>query len=175
MLQQETGEVKESEDGSVEFETPTDDEQITIPSQDNSREVADIPDSDIRDEQTLSNTQREDWLLPTEPWARPRQTGRERPPVMDNRPLRDATGSFATALETLAQTARLRLIRDRFIAGHSNCDLRRHLDSVSPETPIRDVVDRCRVWESHADPAVRRMGKPSQDPTYPANAVGDRQ
>ena len=63
---------------------------------------------------------------------------------------------FATALETLAvktfgdmgQTARLRLIRDRFIAGHSNCDLRRHLDSVSPETPIRDVVDRCRVWES---------------------------
>ena len=39
---------------------------------------------------------------------------------------------FATALETLAvkafgdmgQTARLRLIRDRFIAGHDNCDLR---------------------------------------------------
>ena len=44
------------------------------------------------------------------------------------------------------------------------------MDSVSPETPIRDVVDRCRVWESHADPAVRRMGKPSPDPTY---AVGD--
>ena len=43
---------------------------------------------------------------------------------------------FATALETLAvnafgdmgQTVQLRLIRDRFIAGHSNCDLRRHLD-----------------------------------------------
>ena len=88
---------------------------------------------------------------------------------------------FVTALETLAvkafgdmgQTARLRLIRDRFIAGHSNCDLRRHLDSVSPETPIRDVVDRCRVWGSHADPAVRRMGKPSPDPTYAAYAVGD--
>ena len=72
----------------------------------------------------------------------------------------------------MGHTARLRLIRDRFIAGHSNCDLRRHLDSVSPEIPIRDVVDRCRVWESH-DPAVRRMGKPSQDPTYPAYAVGD--
>ena len=72
---------------------------------------------------------------------------------------------FATALEALAvkafgdmgQTARLCLIRDRFIASHSNCDLRRHLDSVSPETPIRDVVDRCHVWESHADPAVRRI------------------
>ena len=73
----------------------------------------------------------------------------------------------------MGQTARLRLIRDRFIAGHSNCDLRRHLDSVSPETPIRDVVDRCRVWESHADPAVRRMSKPTPDPTYPAYVVGD--
>ena len=73
----------------------------------------------------------------------------------------------------MGQTARLRLIRDRFIAGHSNCDLRRHLDSVSLETPIRDVVDRCHVWESHADPAVRRISKPSLDPTYPAYAVGD--
>ena len=57
---------------------------------------------------------------------------------------------FATALETLAvkafgdmgQTARLRLIRDWSIAGHSSCELRRHyLDSEPPETPIRDVVD----------------------------------
>ena len=88
---------------------------------------------------------------------------------------------FTTALEMLAvkafvdmgQTARLHLIRDRFIAGHSNCDLRRHLDSVSPETPIRDVVDRCRVWESHADLAVRRIGMPNPEPTYPTYAVGD--
>ena len=65
------------------------------------------------------------------------------------------------------------MIRDRFIAGHSNFDLRRHLDSVSPETPIRDVVDRCRVLEIHADPAVRRIGKPNPDPTYPTYAVGD--
>ena len=79
---------------------------------------------------------------------------------------------FATALETLAvkafgdmgQTVRLRLIRDRFIKGHSGCELRRHLDSVPPETPIRDVVDRCHVWESHADPASRRVSKPSPDP-----------
>ena len=88
---------------------------------------------------------------------------------------------FATALETLAvkafgdmiQTPRLRLIRDRFIAGHNSCELCRHLDSVPPETPIRDVVDRCRVWESHADPAVRRVSKPIPDPIYPAYVVGD--
>ena len=73
----------------------------------------------------------------------------------------------------MGQTARLRLIRDRYIAGHSSCGLRRHLDSVPPETPIRDVVDWCHVWEIHADPAVRRVGKPSPDPIYPAYVVGD--
>ena len=34
------------------------------------------------------------------------------------------------------------MIRDRFIAGHPNCALQRHLNSVPPETPIRDIVDR---------------------------------
>ena len=73
----------------------------------------------------------------------------------------------------MGQTARLRLIRDRFIAGHSSCELRRYLDSVPPETPIRDVVDRCRVWESHADPEIRRVSKPGPEPIYPAYVVGD--
>ena len=88
---------------------------------------------------------------------------------------------FAIALETLAakafgdmgQTARLRLIRDRFIAGHSSCELRRYLESVPPETPIRDVVDRCRVWESHADPEIRRVSKPGPELIYSAYVVGD--
>ena len=52
------------QDGSIEFETPTYDEEIMIPSQDRNKEVPDVPDSYIHDEQTLSNTQREDWLLP---------------------------------------------------------------------------------------------------------------
>ena len=65
-----------------------------IPSQDRNRETPDFPDIDIRDEQILSNTQREDWLLPTEPLhgARPR---RERPLVIDNRPPMEATGDAA--------------------------------------------------------------------------------
>ena len=65
---------------------------------------------------------------------------------------------FAIELETLAMrafadlnaSARLQLVCDIFIAGQMECSLRRHLDSVAPGTPIRDVVDRCRVWESHA-------------------------
>ena len=88
---------------------------------------------------------------------------------------------FAIALETLAvktfgdmgQTARLRLIRDRFIAGHASCELRRYLNSVPPETPIRDVVDRCQAWESHADPEIMRVSKPGLDPIYPAYVISD--
>ena len=43
------------------------------------------------------------------------------------------------------------MIRDRFIAAQRNCGLRQHLDGDSSDTPIRDIVDSCRVWESHSD------------------------
>ena len=71
----------------------------------------------------------------------------------------------------MGQTARLRLIRDQFIAGHESCDLRRYLDCVPPDTPLRDIVDRCRVWESHADPEVRQISKPMPEPAYPTYVV----
>ena len=78
---------------------------------------------------------------------------------------------FAIALETLAvksfgdmgQTAPLRLICDRFMAGHSSCKLRRYLDSVPPETPI----------QSHADPEIRWLNKPGPELIYPAYVIGD--
>ena len=38
-----------------------------------------------------------------------------------------------------------------FIDGQAECFLHRHLDSVGPYTPIEDIVDRCRVWESLAE------------------------
>ena len=71
----------------------------------------------------------------------------------------------------MGQTARLCIIHDQFIAGHDSCELRRHLDSVSPETPIRDIVDHCRVWESHADSNTRRFSKPRPDRTLPIYMV----
>ena len=76
------------------------------------------------------------------------------------------------ALQTLAVKAfgDMGQIRDHFIAGHISCELRRYLESVPPKTPIQDVVDRCRVWESHADPEIRWVSKPS---IYPAYIVGD--
>ena len=91
----------------------------------------------------------------------------------------DDPSNFAITLETLAvkafgnmgQIARLRLIRDRFIAGHENCDLRRYLDCVPPDTPLRDIVDRCRVWESHGTTETRRVSKPMPEPIYPTYVV----
>ena len=81
MAQPETGGVRTTEGEGDKLETPSDDEEITIPSQDS----ADIRNVDIRGEQS-ENTQQEDWLLPTEPrhGARPRQTGAEHPPAMED-------------------------------------------------------------------------------------------
>ena len=43
------------------------------------------------------------------------------------------------------------MIRDKFIAAKRHCWLWRHLNGVPPETPIWEIVDSCRVWESHSD------------------------
>ena len=64
--------------------------------------------------------------------------------------------TFATELGILAvrgfgdmgKRPRDSMIRDRFIAAQRSCGLSRHLDGVSSDTPIRDIVDHCRVWES---------------------------
>ena len=68
----ETGGVRTTEDEGNTLEMPSDDEDITIPSQ----EREDLWKVNIHGE-LLENTQREDWLLPMEPRheARPRQTG----------------------------------------------------------------------------------------------------
>ena len=75
------------------------------------------------------------------------------------RPPGEDPAAFAIALETLARRAfvdvdpavRLQLVRDKFITGHSQLALRRHLDSAGPDTTISSIVDKCRVWESHEE------------------------
>ena len=89
------------------------------------------------------------------------------------RPPGDDPAAFAKELETLARKAfvdvdgsvRLQLVRDRFIIGQENRALRRHLDSVGPDTPISDIVDRWRVWESHDESNSRPIAK--HEPTGP--------
>ena len=71
----------------------------------------------------------------------------------------DDPSIFAIELETLARRAsididisiQLQMVRDRFIDGHVECALCKHLDNLGPDTPMADIVDYCRVWESHRD------------------------
>ena len=67
--------------------------------------------------------------------------------------------TFATELGILAiqgfedmkEQARDTMIRDKFIAGQRQCALRRQLDGFAQDTSIGEIVDSCRVWESHSD------------------------
>ena len=62
----------------------------------------------------------------------------------------DDPSIFAIELETLARRAfvdidpliQLQMVRDRFIDGHAECALHRHLDSLGPDTPMADIVER---------------------------------
>ena len=53
--------------------------------------------------------------------------------------------------EDIKEQARDTMIRDKFIAGQRQCALRRQLDGFAQDTPIGEIVDSCRVWESHSD------------------------
>ena len=83
--------------------------------------------------------------------------------------------TFATELGILAvwgfgdmgNRARDSMIRDTFILSQRNCGLRRHLDGVSSDTSIRDIVDSCRVWESHSD------WEPSSDAGKAQDSLGE--
>ena len=43
------------------------------------------------------------------------------------------------------------MICNKFIVAQRSCDLRRHLDGAAAEASIGDIVDSCRIWESHAE------------------------
>ena len=73
------------------------------------------------------------------------QTVWTKDPHSRGRPLYFCDRIRVKAFGDMGQTVQLRIICDRFIAGHGSCELRRHVDSVSPETPIRDIVDRLVV------------------------------
>ena len=67
--------------------------------------------------------------------------------------------TFATELGILAvrgfgdmgKRARDLMVRNKFIAAQQSCGLHRYLDGASSHAPIREIVESCRVWESHSD------------------------
>ena len=81
---------------------------------------------------------------------------------------------FCHELETLAQRAfididpltQLQMVRDRFIDGQAECALCRHLDSWGPDTPMADIVDCCRVWESHVEVETKQQSRTDRHPPH---------
>ena len=70
----------------------------------------------------------------------------------------------------------LQMVRDLFIDGQAECALRRHLDSLGPDTPMADIVDCSRVWESHNELASgRQMGTDRQSPRAVCQVTVDGQ
>ena len=62
----------------------------------------------------------------------------------------------------MGKRARGVMVRNKFIAPQQCQALRRHLDGISVEASIGDIVDSCRVWESHAE-----AGCDGQDRKFP--------
>ena len=56
------------------------------------------------------------------------------------------------------------MVRDRFIDGQAECALCRHLDSLGPDTPMADIVDCCRVWESHIEVEIKQQSRTDRHP-----------
>ena len=74
--------------------------------------------------------------------------------------------TFATELGILAvcgfadmgERAHDLMIRNKFIAAQQSCELRRHLDGAAADASIRDIMDSCRVWESHTEAGYNGRG-----------------
>ena len=79
--------------------------------------------------------------------------------------LRNFVFNISSFFADIDSSVHLQMVRDRFIDGQAECALRRHLDSLGPDTLMRDIVDSCRVWESHNEAAIGRKGGP--DRNYP--------
>ena len=67
-------------------------------------------------------------------------------------------------------------VRDRLIDGQAECAPCRHLDSLGPDTPMADIVDCCRVWESHIEVASsQQMGTDRHSPRAVCQVTEDKQ
>ena len=60
----------------------------------------------------------------------------------------------------------LHMVRDHFIDGQAERALRRHLDSLGPNTPMTDIVDCCRMWESHCEVEIQPRTSANRLPVH---------
>ena len=74
----------------------------------------------------------------------------------------------------MKEKARDLMVRDKFIASQRSCGLCRHLDGAAPEMSILDIVDSCRIWESHGEQAdTEHSGQSFTKISNSGSGVGD--
>ena len=94
----------------------------------------------------------------------------------------DDPSVFAAELETLAQGAfididlkiQLQMVRYRLIDGQAERALRRHLESLGPNTPMTEIVDCCRRWKRHCEVEIQPRTSANRRPGRVICQVGDR-
>ena len=75
----------------------------------------------------------------------------------------------------MKEKARDLMVRNKFIASQQSCDLRRHLDSATPETSIGDIADSC-IWSCEAGSHRQLVSGPSVQSAEATHvSSGDRQ
>ena len=111
----------EAEHGKLDYRDSTDDEEVRLLPHRRGVDEPDPPGSDIRDGPNTSDTQRDEWLLKTEPLqgARPKCNIGERPPVVDDRMWGldlEATGGVGVGLWSNME----RIVEQRPLCCHSS-------------------------------------------------------
>ena len=65
------------------------------------------------------------------------------------------------------------MVRDRFIDGQADRSLRRHLDSLEPNTPMIEMVDSCRIWERQCKPEIGPQMGTDRGPVHKTGQVSE--
>ena len=90
MIQQKTEDQMKSGHRKLDYGTPTDDEEVMLPPHDRATEVPDFPDTAIRDRKLSLIHNEQTGCYKQSPCMG--LAGRERPPVIEDRPPLEATG-----------------------------------------------------------------------------------
>ena len=80
------------------------------------------------------------------------ESASRRPPGVDPATFATELGILAVrGFENMGERARDLMVRNKFIAAQQSYALRQHLEGASADASIGDIVDSCRVWESHTE------------------------
>ena len=141
------------------------DEEVTLLHHKRDLNVPDNPGLDVRDGLETSDTQREDWLLLTEPLhgARPRRTATERPPLIDDHTgvmdLQAAAGTGGRKVEQHTSQAPLRSSERQILMEEVTTPPRGGRPAPVTQVPLGGREPCLRFLQKSVDGMVGRTGR----------------